>query len=282
MNNFLEIDERIAKCEQILDADSRSQIFAALADAYRKKGEIEKARKVCSEGLEKHPNYSSARVVMAKIYINERKFDLAEEELQKAISAGGRTRAIDLLEAEILLYRGEHKRARAIVEKIQISDPRNSTIRGLMNLIDNGNDINNINELDMPEDFSPQIPEREFKISDLVNIVKILPRVYGAAVVDQSGFVLEGRFESPYTNDEVSAIARSIFNSVCNNCEMIRLGLVNELLIECGNSKIWIFNKVSFLLIVITRDDVSMGSLKLKIDELLQRLNLSVEESNRR
>jgi predicted regulator of Ras-like GTPase activity (Roadblock/LC7/MglB family) len=282
MNNFLEIDERIAKCEQILGADSHSQIFAALADAYRKKGEIEKARKVCLEGLEKHPKYSSARVVMAKIYVHERKFDLAEEELQKAISAGGRTRAIDLLEAEILLYRGEHNKARAIVKKIHISDPRNSTIKGLMNLIDNGNDINNINELDMPEHYSPQVPQREFKISDLVNIVKILPRVYGAAIVDQSGFVLEGRFESPYTNDEVSAIARSVFDSVCSNCEMIKLGLVNELLIESGNSKIWIFNKESFLLIVITRDDVSMGSLKLKIDELLQRLNLSVEESNRR
>jgi len=281
MNNFVEVDERITKCEQILNADSRSQIFAALADAYRKKGEIEKARKMCLEGLEIHPNYSSARVVMAKIYVAERNFDLADEELQKAISVDGRTRAIDLLEAEILIHRGEHNKARAIVEKIKVSGSGNSTIRGLLNLIDSENELNNVNEIEMPENYSSPIPKREFRISDLVNIVKILPRVYGAAVVDRSGFVLEGRVESPYTNEKIGAIARSIFDSVSSNCDMVNLGLVKELLIENSTSKTWIFNQENFLLIVITRDDVSMGSLKLKIEELLQRLNSSADESNR-
>ena len=38
-----DIDERIEKCNKILDENPSSQIFAALAEAYRKKGDLEKA-----------------------------------------------------------------------------------------------------------------------------------------------------------------------------------------------------------------------------------------------
>ena len=62
-----EIEDRIAKCNKLLDANPNSQIFAALAEAYRKKGELDKAFRICQGGLRIHPSYGSAHVVMAKI-----------------------------------------------------------------------------------------------------------------------------------------------------------------------------------------------------------------------
>ena len=46
-----ELDDRIEKCQRLLDADPNSQIFAALAEAYRKKGELDLAFRICKNGF---------------------------------------------------------------------------------------------------------------------------------------------------------------------------------------------------------------------------------------
>ena len=64
MVDLVEIEDRISKCNKLLDANPNSQIFAALAEAYRKKGELDQAFRVCQSGLRIHPNYGSAHMVM--------------------------------------------------------------------------------------------------------------------------------------------------------------------------------------------------------------------------
>ncbi len=79
MIDSIEINDRISKCEKLLGADPKSQIFAALAEAYRKKGNIQKAQEICLQGLKIHPDYSSARIVLAKIFVARENYDSAWE-----------------------------------------------------------------------------------------------------------------------------------------------------------------------------------------------------------
>lgn len=74
-----EIEELKKKLSQNPD----SLIFVPLADAYRKAGLYDDAIEVCKKGLEKHPNYTSARVVLGRIYIEKNKIDEAIQELKK-------------------------------------------------------------------------------------------------------------------------------------------------------------------------------------------------------
>jgi len=117
--NVAELDERIGKCQKILDADPNSQIFAALADAHRKKGGLNLAVEICRD-------------------------EEADRQLQRAISVGGRTRSVDLLQSEILMNLGQKKKARSILEKLSKSDPQNETIKKLIAAIDNLPDPNRI------------------------------------------------------------------------------------------------------------------------------------------
>ena len=78
------IEDRIRKCHKIMDDDPNSQIFAALADAYRKKGDMDQAFKICQNGLKIHPSYASAHIVMAKINLDRGLYDWAGIEAQKA------------------------------------------------------------------------------------------------------------------------------------------------------------------------------------------------------
>jgi predicted regulator of Ras-like GTPase activity (Roadblock/LC7/MglB family)/tetratricopeptide (TPR) repeat protein len=73
----------IEELKKKLLLNPESLIFVPLADAYRKAGMHEEGIDTCKKGLEKHPTYTSARVVLGRIYNEKNKFDEAIEELKK-------------------------------------------------------------------------------------------------------------------------------------------------------------------------------------------------------
>ncbi len=75
-----EIEELKKKLAQNPD----SMIFMPLADAYRKAGMLDEAIEVCKAGLNKHSSYTSARVVLGRIYSEKEMVEEAIVELKKA------------------------------------------------------------------------------------------------------------------------------------------------------------------------------------------------------
>jgi tetratricopeptide (TPR) repeat protein len=60
----------IRRHEDRLARDPGSPAFASLADAYRKAGRIEDAIRLCREGLERYPEYGTARLILAKALLD--------------------------------------------------------------------------------------------------------------------------------------------------------------------------------------------------------------------
>ena len=132
MSNIVELDERINKCLSVLQENSRSRIFAALAEAYRRRGDVGRAFSVCKNGLRIHPDYGAAYVVMAKLYVHQNMIEQARETIRRAIELDGPSRSSDLVLAEIHLEAGEFKNARDILDHLdQVggSDPTVQTLR---------------------------------------------------------------------------------------------------------------------------------------------------------
>ncbi|MCX8094259.1 MAG: tetratricopeptide repeat protein [Candidatus Goldbacteria bacterium] len=80
------LSAEIEELKKKLSQNPDSLIFVPLADAYRKAGLYDEAIEVCKKGLEKHPTYTSARVVLGRVYIEKNKFDEAIQELKKVES----------------------------------------------------------------------------------------------------------------------------------------------------------------------------------------------------
>jgi predicted regulator of Ras-like GTPase activity (Roadblock/LC7/MglB family)/lipopolysaccharide biosynthesis regulator YciM len=83
-------NDAMAEVEELkkkLSQNPDSLIFVPLADAYRKAGQLDEAIEVCKKGLEKHPSYMSARVVLGRIYGEKDMLDEAVTELQKVEKA---------------------------------------------------------------------------------------------------------------------------------------------------------------------------------------------------
>ncbi len=77
--------EALDRYRQILARDPSSLVFAALAEIYRKTGELDKAIATCRKGLRLHPRFVSGRVALARAYADDGKLDLARHELEKVV-----------------------------------------------------------------------------------------------------------------------------------------------------------------------------------------------------
>lgn len=279
MIESLELDDRIAKCEKILAADENSQIFAALADAYRRKGDIQRAQEICARGLTIHPDYASARIVMAKILLELKKYDAAWQELKRAVDSAGRTRAVDLLESEILIHKGRRNEARAILEKLYISDPEDETIARLMDSMSSKRKSRSSSDILMP-DFSLGGSKKEkLMLADVVSILRIMSRVRGVAAIDRQGVLIESRLEPSISEEEMVSLSRNVFEALAEKDPGTVLGKVHDVLIETESSKFWIIIRDKFILVICAWEDVSLGTLKLKLDDLLSRVNRVGEEA---
>lgn len=60
--------ESIEKYREILRRDPNSQVFAALADAYRELGMLADAEKTARHGVERHPSYVSGLVALGRVW----------------------------------------------------------------------------------------------------------------------------------------------------------------------------------------------------------------------
>jgi predicted regulator of Ras-like GTPase activity (Roadblock/LC7/MglB family) len=211
--------------------------------------------------------------VLAKIHISEGNFTAAREELNRAIESSGRSRAIDILEAEIYIRLGKETEAKVLLERLYLSDPEDELVLNLMSMIGEEKPAYNKEAKDLSEKMARK---RSYSLADIVSLLKIIPRVMGVVAVAENGLVLEGRFDGSISKEEIGALSKGIFDLVSSGGDKIRFGVTSEVLIETQSSKLWIFNKQRYLLIIYARDDVSMGSLKLKIENLLSKADISI------
>ena len=78
---------RIAELRKKIDKDPGSRLFAQLAEELRKEGQFDEAIAVARKGLEKNPNYPSARLTIARALLDSRRPGDARAELEQVVKA---------------------------------------------------------------------------------------------------------------------------------------------------------------------------------------------------
>jgi hypothetical protein len=79
------VSSRVEELRKRLEKDPGSRLFAQLAEELRKEGELEEAVAVCRTGLEKHPNYPSARITLARTLMDSGDVTAARTELEAVL-----------------------------------------------------------------------------------------------------------------------------------------------------------------------------------------------------
>jgi predicted regulator of Ras-like GTPase activity (Roadblock/LC7/MglB family) len=320
MADWSDIDERIAKCLKILDENPSSQIFAALAEAYRKKGDLDKAFRVCQNGLKIHPNYGSAHLVMSKINLDKGMYDWAEAEVEKAVELDGATRTTELLLSEVFIYKGEFNKACRLLERLHHDDPENDQIKRLLDIArkipldtDHSGSIPTLDArrtqaaarpapsfsrtVPTPSRPTPAaarpletadslelsiVPEIQLPDAPLVaanlnfrQMLKSLvstPGVDGALVSNKDGLVVDAEWNVPGETDLIGALAVEAARHSAAQMRETGYGTLQAMMIETDDRLLYLAGAKGKILTVICSDTVNLGSLKLKLGNLLPRL----------
>ena len=277
MINPKEIDERIEKCQKILGQHPESQIFAALSEAYRKKGNLEKAKQICSQGLSIHPNYGSAHLVMVKIDLDQKSYQEAEEELMLAVQTDGMTRTTEFLLSQILIQKGQVKEAEAILERLSNTGPDNPAVIKLLKEI--GKEAKLVKPKRREKDerilLSPKRkPGERISANQALDEIWNLPGVTGIWMVDGEGLVLESRSEEKEEKDIYGANAIQIFEIVSRELPKIEFGQLFETLIEGKNFNLWIMKLPKHFLVLKCEKEANIGLLKIRLSKLKDHITL--------
>ena len=128
-SGFTEVEEYSKK----LNNNPESLVFVPLAESYRKSGMLDEAIETCVKGLQLHPSYMSARMVLGRAYMEKKMYEEAETEFRKVASAD-----VNNIMAHSLLgqnYMKQAKFADAIKEyqKVLTLNPDDITAQQMLN-----------------------------------------------------------------------------------------------------------------------------------------------------
>ncbi|MFQ5453807.1 MAG: hypothetical protein ACE5D6_06435 [Candidatus Zixiibacteriota bacterium] len=282
MISSIEIDERIDKCQKILNVDPNSQIFAALANAYRKKGDLEKAFRICQNGLKIHPSYGSAHIVMAKVNLDRGLFDWAEVEVKKAIEIDGHTRTIELLLAEIYIYKGEFGKAIKSLKQMHQANPNNLQIQKLLEIArkipEEQTIITSTSSISSEEKEKLQTghtsdsegeADRVLNAKGIIDNGMNIPGVDGILMINFEGLVIESNWTLNMDLSLCGASLSDIGNLLNKELVKCSFGNFNTILIEVKEN-IFYLNKVhNGLFLFVANGSANLGSLRMKVENLL-------------
>jgi len=298
MVDLAEIDDRIAKCNKILEENPNSQIFAALAEAFRKKGQIDQAFRVCQNGLRIHPKYASAHMVMARINLDKGMYDWAELEVKKAVELEGDSHTTDLLLSEIFINRGEFAKATKILNRLNKLDPGNSQVTKLLELtrrlpLEVAGQMHQAppepdspppvaakepakrDEAAEPDDATPApnpAPEGLTLTEGLDKLAEI-NGIEGVLLVNKEGLVAETRWIDEEDPELYGALARDIEKTIQSQLADSRFGDYENILIEADDMIVSIRPLSDSLLMIKANGQINLGTLRMKLGAVLTRLD---------
>jgi len=287
MNATVAIDDRIQKCEKILSQDPGSQIFAALAEAHRRKGELDKAFRICKTGLKSHDSYGSAHLVMAKINLDRGLYDWAESEVNKASAIDGRTRAIELLLAEINIYKGEFSKATSLLTKLHQADPDNPQIKKLLELSEKIPEEQTVltarsgtKERAAAPDRVASVPEPEEAVatvslneSEVVSKAVGISGIDGAVFINKEGLIVESEWTLKFDQKDCAAEMAGIGSVLHQGLISSSFGMIDNFLLETSDKVFYdIFTESGFFLFV-ANSSTNLGAIRMKIDNIMKDYN---------
>jgi tetratricopeptide (TPR) repeat protein len=125
----------IRRHEERLAKDPASLAFAQLADLYRKAGRTGEAVALCRDGLVRYPQYTTARLILAKALLADGRLDEVAVETATMLEAAPKDVQCLRLASEVERRRGNVDAAADHLDKIVTLDPGDREARALLGLL---------------------------------------------------------------------------------------------------------------------------------------------------
>jgi tetratricopeptide (TPR) repeat protein len=130
--------DEIRQFEARLAREPTSQAYAALAEAYRRAGRADEAVVLCREGLTRHPEYGTTRLVLAKALLEAGDVQGAAVEIQRFLGGEPDHEPALRIAVQCALRAGDPAGALGYARRLSALDPHDRTVQGLSRALDAG------------------------------------------------------------------------------------------------------------------------------------------------
>jgi tetratricopeptide (TPR) repeat protein len=131
-----DLSPEIQKLAEKVQKDPTSRLFFPLAEEYLKSGFLEEAVIVLTEGLKRHPDYLSARVVLGKAYYEQGKQGEARHEFEEVLKINPDNLLAMRKLAAIYLQDGRLEEARRYSDALLSGNPKDAEMRQLLQQVE--------------------------------------------------------------------------------------------------------------------------------------------------
>jgi tetratricopeptide (TPR) repeat protein len=135
MNDDLRAE--IRHLQERYDRAPESRIFAPLADACRKGGDVDRAIALCEKGLERYPDYASAHVILGKCFYDKGATERSRAEFERVIEIDPENMVALKFMGDILMSEGDREGATSCYRRILAIDPTNEEVSGKLEGLEN-------------------------------------------------------------------------------------------------------------------------------------------------
>jgi len=126
----------ISQLEARLARDPAAQVHAALGEAYRRAGRLDEALAVCRQGVERHPAYSTARLILAKVLLDRGQIREARDEVERFLQAEPDHEPALRIAVECGLRLGDPRGALGHVRRLALLDPDDRATQGTLRALE--------------------------------------------------------------------------------------------------------------------------------------------------
>lgn len=123
-----DISEELVSLVERYEKAPDSRLFAPLADAYRKNGDLDRAIEVCEKGLKTYPEYASAHVILGKCFYDKGATERARAEFSRVLELDPENMVALKFMGDILLAEDKHEEAAEYFQKLLAIDPTNDEV----------------------------------------------------------------------------------------------------------------------------------------------------------
>ncbi len=129
-------DSRLSEIEEYnkkLLNNPESLVFVPLAEAYRKSGMQDEAIETCLKGLQLHPAYMSARMVLGRAYMEKAMFEEAAAEFRKMASSDTNNIMAHTLLGQLYMQQEQFANAIEAYQKVLSLNPEDDNVQQKLN-----------------------------------------------------------------------------------------------------------------------------------------------------
>ncbi len=131
-----DLNEELQALLDRFDKSPKSRIFAPLADAYRKNGDVKKAIKICEKGLQRFPEYASARVILGKCYYDNGASERSKSEFERVLELDSENMVALKFLGDIFFAEDDKEKATRFYRDLLAIDPTNKEVKELLDEFD--------------------------------------------------------------------------------------------------------------------------------------------------